>query len=432
MAKSVRLFHLGCRVNQYELAAMGQLLEKSGEFKIFASTSPDLCLINTCCVTNRAGMQSRQLIRQIVREFPAAIIIATGCYAQLDTKTTSSIEGLHGILGNAHKQDIFDFANCVFQSDTLQVKCPAINNEKFFHELPPDTLANRTRPVVKIQDGCDAFCSYCIVPFVRGRSRSLPPERILKQINTLAQKGFYEIVISGIHIGQYGLDLSPKTNLEALLFRLVDSPISKIRLSSIEPTEVTDQMIRLVAEHSKFCRHFHIPLQSGDNTILKKMDRTYTTDLFAEKVYAIRKHIPEAAIGADVIVGFPGETQENFERTFSLLKKLPVTYLHVFPYSSRPGTRAADLPNAVNSSIIKERAKRLRALSAAKQKQFIAQFVGKELDVILEERKDNTYLKGTSDNYISVFVSENEVLLHTPVRVRIRSASGQALIDNIL
>jgi len=429
MTKTLHLIHLGCRVNQYELAAMGELLKIHGIISLSSKKSPpDICLINTCCVTKRASMQSRQAVRHSIRQFPTAKIIVTGCYAQLDPVTLAKIPGVSGILGNTHKEKIVSFTKDVLANSALQKLYSDVKEIDIFQELPPDCSGNRTRPIVKIQDGCNAFCSYCIVPSVRGKSRSLPIASVLDQVNQLAKKGFAEIVLSGIHLGQYGLDLTPKINLETLLQKLLSTDIPRIRLSSIDPTELTENMISIIAQNKKFCRHLHIPLQSGDNTILRKMNRAYTRDFFFQKINEVHQRIPGVAIGVDVIVGFPGETQEAFKTTFSLLEELPVSYLHVFPYSKRPDTPAALLPDTISSQKMKERTQKLRTLSVLKQEKFLNRFIGQKLDVILESCKDEKYLQGTSDNYISVRTKCSKENLHKRITVEISRIKGKIAI----
>jgi threonylcarbamoyladenosine tRNA methylthiotransferase MtaB len=304
-----------------------------------------------------------------------------------------------------------------------------ILSEHHFEHTPAAVSGNRTRPFLKIQDGCDSFCTYCIVPYARGRSRSMLIENVLKNIKQLKQAGYHEAVLTGVHLGAYGLDLSPKTDLTELLHRIVDiNPIDRVRLSSIEPHELTDDIIELVAKADIFCHHFHIPLQSGDDLILKKMHRPYTRSLFRNQIRKINELLPDAAIGVDTLIGFPGETQKAFENTYSLIDELPVTYLHVFPFSARKGTPASSYQQPVDSKTIKVRCKIMRDLGHIKKRDFYKKFTGKTVEILIEDKRDKStgLLKGITSNYIPVHVNGDDNLKNTLVPVKIDSVK----IDN--
>ncbi|MDL1964256.1 MAG: MiaB/RimO family radical SAM methylthiotransferase, partial [Deltaproteobacteria bacterium] len=291
----------------------------------------------------------------------------------------------------------------------------------------PVALGKRTRPFLKIQDGCNAFCTYCIVPYARGRSRSMPIENILDNIIWIKKSGYREVVISGIHLGHYGLDLSPQTNLAELIKHINESrAIERVRLSSIEPLELTEEIIKTIAGSDIFCRHFHVPLQSGDDLILKKMRRPYTKSMFRKLLYKIHELIPDAAIGVDTIIGFPGETEEAFENTYNLIKELPATYLHVFPFSSRKGTPANNFPDKVPSRVIKERCKAMRDLGNIKKKEFYKKNIGKRVEIIIEGKRDNKtgFLKGMSSNYLPIFLSGNDDLKKKIIAVKIEKINN--------
>lgn len=403
---------LGCKVNQAESETLISAFKEAGLAPASHSTAADLYIINTCTVTQRAAMQSRQAIRQAMRANPGARVMVTGCYAQTAPEEIRRIDGIDVILGNTDKSRLVEYAleriGTPYSSDrphTAQQRAPDC--------LPASSPDNRSRPLLKVQDGCEAFCTYCIVPYARGPSRSRPQDDIHEAIGKLKASGFCEIVLTGIHLGNYGLDLSPPTDLLSLLRGIRKAgAIDRIRLSSIEPGEISDMLIRFVAESSsgagRICPHFHIPLQSGDDDILKRMNRPYTSRLFEEQVWKINGLLPDAAIGADILVGFPGESSRAFERTCGLIEQLPVSYLHVFPFSPRKGTPAWDYSDRVPIDIIRERCQTIRELGHRKKIGFYRKFIGRERETIFDARKGHLhgFLKGVTDNYIPVLVKD--------------------------
>jgi threonylcarbamoyladenosine tRNA methylthiotransferase MtaB len=418
-----RITTLGCKVNQYESDAIAQRLKDLGYVPASAEDSADLCIINTCAVTQKASMQSRQAVRQFIRSNPQAQIVVTGCYAQTEPDELKKIDGVHHIIGHGDKHNIPD----IVLSQEKSLPSPSlirrnILHERHFKQIPVTVFGNRTRPFLKIQDGCDTFCTYCIVPYARGRSRSMPLESVLKNIHFLKQAGFHEVVLTGVHLGAYGLDLSPQTSLTALLDHIRESnAMDRVRLSSIEPHELTQNIIELVAKTEIFCDHFHIPLQSGDDRILERMHRPYTSSFFIDLIVKIKDRVPDAAIGVDILIGFPDETEKAFENTYSLIEKLPVTYLHVFPFSPRPGTPANKYPQKVSQKIIKARCEQMRRLGDEKKRIFYETFMGKTVEVLIESKRDKAtgLLKGITPNYISVNVVGKEDLFNTLVQVKI-------------
>jgi len=418
-----RITTLGCKVNQYESDAIAQRLKNLGCIPAGAEDPADLCIINTCTVTQKASMQSRQTVRQAIRFNPEARIIVTGCYAQTEPDAIKKIDGVHHIIGHGDKHNIPD----IVLSQEKSLPSPSLIRRNILHELhfkqiPVTVFGNRTRPFLKIQDGCDTFCTYCIVPYARGRSRSMPLEGVLKNIHCLKQAGFHEVVLTGVHLGAYGLDLSPQTSLTALLDHIRESnAMDRVRLSSIEPHELTQDIIKLVAETEIFCDHFHIPLQSGDDRILEKMHRPYTSSFFIDLIVKIKDQVPDAAIGVDILIGFPGETEKAFENTYSLIKKLPITYLHVFPFSPRPGTPAGKYPQKVPQKTIKARCEKMRRLGNEKKRIFYETFMGKTVEVLIEGKRDKAtgLLKGITSNYIPVHVVGEDDLFNTLVQVNI-------------
>jgi threonylcarbamoyladenosine tRNA methylthiotransferase MtaB len=421
---------LGCKVNQSESEAIARSLRASDLTPITAGENADVYIVNTCTVTQKAAMQSRQAIRRAIRSHPQANIIVTGCYAQTASEEIKNIKGVQEIIGQADKYRIPEIINRrkVGATDTAVA-------EGFSNFLPVSGFGERTRPLLKIQDGCEAFCSYCIVPYARGPSRSLPPQDVLTNIVMLGRAGYHEVVLSGIHLGCYGLDLSPKTSLLELLqaIRTAQS-VDRIRLSSIEPCELSEDIIDFVAHTEpgagSVCHHFHIPLQSGDNEILKNMNRPYTREYFRELILKIHQALPDAAIGVDVLVGFPGESQTAFEKTYSLIERLPVAYLHVFPFSPRKGTPAATFNDKIPPQVLKSRSRKMRELANTLKKAFYQKFVGKRLETLIEGKKDNNtgMLNGRTNNYIPVLIRGGDGLANTLVQVEIDTVDE----DNIV
>jgi len=424
VASCYRIATLGCRVNQYESESIEASLQESGWRPSETDQNTALYIVNTCTVTAKAAMQSRQAVRHAIREFPDAAIVVTGCYAQAEPQVFTEIAGVDFVIGNSEKHRVAAIIN---QAHPLNQQHPVVfcSGAHLLRELPPTDLpipSGRARPYLKIQDGCGDFCTYCIVPYTRGPSRSLPPERVMEMMTTLARHGARETVLTGIHLGRYGLDLSPQTSLYELLKRIeAANAIDRVRLSSIEPKELHDDIIQMAALNRRICPHFHIPLQSGDAAILKKMKRPYTPELFKELVSRIHENISEAAIGVDVLVGFPGEDAAAFERTYHLLASLPVAYLHVFPFSPRPGTPASHFTDQVPASAVKSRCSRLRRLSQVKRAEFNQRQLGGVVDVILEERRDPSsgHLKGVSANYLTVLTNGPDDYKNSHVRCRL-------------
>lgn len=422
--KHVSIITLGCKVNQCESAALERLLNEAGYATGSDGQSADVVIINTCTVTGKAAMQSRQAVRQAVRANPRATIVVTGCYAQTGAEEISVITGVDLIIGHGEKLEVVTF----LQNQAMDAGAPVIHRLpshqiQDFAPLPPLSGFHRTRAFLKIQDGCNTCCSYCIVPKARGRSRSMPPSDVMAHLDRLGDDKFRETVLTGIHLGAYGLDLDPQATLSGLLGSIQQhSTMDRIRLSSIEPTEVDDTLIRLTADpQSNLCRHFHIPLQSGDNDSLSRMGRPYTSEDYHNIVTKIAREIPGVAIGADVIAGFPGEDDSAFEATFALIQKLPITYLHVFPFSPRKGTKAALFKDRIPEHVVKQRSRRLRNLGKVKKKNFFLSQIGRHLNVLIETRQDqNTgFPRGHSDNYIPVLVTNARPAVNSLVKVHI-------------
>ncbi len=407
---TVAIATLGCKVNQFESASFLSGFAEHGLEEVPFSNAADIYVINTCAVTAKAGSQSRQLIRRALRANPNARFIVTGCYAQAESeKIREMTDAPLYIIGNADKDQLVSTAVAESKNGSimdLESSLHEIATKKEICDLPVKKFSGRTRAFLKVQDGCNNFCSYCIVPYTRGRSRSLSLEKCIVQAQVLAEQGYRELVLTGIHIGAYGHDLSPRTDLFHLLFELAKhTPDIRYRISSLEPTEITDEILQLIADTENIMPHLHIPLQSGDDNILKKMNRLYTALDSAAIVKKAKKILPEAAIGVDVLVGFPGEDDEAFSNTISLLEKLPITYLHVFPYSKRPGTRAADFPDQLANKIKEERVACLRELDHKKRTKFYSSQIGKVHRMLIEiGNRKSSFLKGFTDNYVPVII----------------------------
>jgi len=442
----------GCRATQADGAAIERQLLDRGCTAASESASADVVVVNTCTVTASADAQARDAIRKLHAANPAARVIVTGCYAQRAPEELAALPGVSWVVGNSHKPQIPDllqtlsshpstsasdgfFPAAALEADPMSLlRAPAkILTGDIFEQnvlLSAPVLGgegNHTRPTLKIQDGCDSRCSYCVIPFVRGKSRSLPPEMVLQEIQRLTVGQTFlsvlpasqkmspsparEIVLSGINLGTYGRDLSPRVEFEDLLRRILDeTSVERLRISSIEPLDVTQDLVELFASTDRIAQHFHMPLQSGSDRILAAMHRWYRAEHYAHRVELIRERLPHAAIGADVITGFPGETEAEHAATLAFIERLPFTYLHVFSFSKRPGTKAAALSNEVPPAVIKRRARELRALSEAKSAAFRQSQIGRTLRV-LTLRRDNSSVVPTGDttpalssNYLNVRV----------------------------
>ena len=398
---------LGCKVNQFESEALIDALEQRGYAVVPFEEGADITIINTCTVTHRADFQSRQMVRRASRSNPNSLIIATGCYPQVETDALLKMKGVHYLLGNGEKSRIPDLLPLMRKGEFPRVQVGDIGKERLFSETPLHSFHRHTRAFLKIQDGCNAYCSYCIVPHARGRSRSLQPERVVQNLKVLKARGFKEVVLTGIHLGVHGLDLNPHFPLAGLLRQLEkEETPDRIRLSSIEPGDFSPELISALSQSSKICPHLHIPIQSGDDDVLKMMNRDYGCSFLADLVRELHLKISNLSIGADVIVGFPGETEERFRHTYGLIESLPFSYLHVFPFSKRKGTPAFQFPRGVNEKEIKERADTMRDLGKQKRQAFYRRFLNQELSVLVEGRKEKESgrWKGLSRNYIPVLL----------------------------
>ena len=413
MPRYFKIITLGCKVNQYESAYIKEKLSEAGFLPAPHNEKAVLIVINTCVVTLSAAGQSRQAIRRAVRENPGSFVVATGCYAQGFPEELSRIDGLALIWGNTDKLELIDHILEKNSHTEKMIEVRPFEERMSFECLPLRRFPDRTRAFLKIQDGCRSFCSYCIVPFTRGPLRSLPPHDVMKLAEALSNEGHKEIVLTGIHLGKYGVDLAGQTDLKKLLKEMIREKFPlRLRLSSLEPNEIDTELLELVAMERQICRHFHIPLQSGDDRILRKMKRHYLTEDCARLINSIRETIPHAAIGVDIMAGFPGEDRDSHRNSCAFLAGLPLSYLHVFPFSPRPGTAAAGFHGKVDRETIKKRTGELRAIGDRKKLDFYQSCLGYTFQTLPEGRqwKSQRVVKGRTDNYIPVvFPSENEV-----------------------
>ncbi len=425
MKGTVAIATLGCKTNQFESAAMEEHLRGAGYQVVPFSAGADLVLVNTCTVTSATDAQSRNLIRRARRLNGTCRVVVTGCYAQVDPQALEALPGVSLVIGNEEKRCLLDLLEGEGEGGAVQVSAIRETADRA-HPLQVTAFAERSRAFVQIQNGCDAFCSYCIIPYARGRSRSVVPEEVLSQVRTLIESGYPEVVLTGIHIGGYGLDLAPSTNLLELVRRIGrETSIERLRLGSLEPTEIPQELLEEVASNPSICCHFHIPLQSGSNGVLKRMNRHYDTAWFRDLVERIRVRIPEAAIGLDLIAGFPGETAAEFEETFQYLASLPFTHLHVFPFSRRPGTPAATMQGQLPGDLVRERAARLRQLGEEKLRAFSACLVGQTVEVVVESGGQRR--RGLTRNYLEVSFAGPGSLVGKLAKIRVTSLESDGL-----
>ncbi|BCU82432.1 tRNA (N(6)-L-threonylcarbamoyladenosine(37)-C(2))-methylthiotransferase MtaB [Polycladomyces abyssicola] len=423
-------FHtLGCKVNAYETEAIWQLFKQAGYKKVDFEQKADVYVINTCTVTNTGDKKSRQVIRRAIRRNPDAVVAVTGCYAQTSPKEIMAIPGVDIVVGTQGRDKLLEY---VEQYKRERQPINAVKNimkAREFEELDVPTFSERTRASLKIQEGCNNFCTFCIIPWARGLMRSRKPESVLKQARQLVEAGYKEIVLTGIHTGGYGEDLENYT-LADLLWDLdqIDG-LKRVRISSIEASQITDRVIEVLNASDKMCRHLHIPLQAGDDEVLKRMRRKYTVDEYRRKIEQVKEAMPNVAITTDVIVGFPGETDEQFENGYRLIEELEFAELHVFPYSKRTGTPAARMENQVPEEVKHERVHRLIELSNRLSLKYAKRFVGDVLEVIPErpfkEAPDSGLYMGYSDNYLQVVFEGNDDLIGQVCRVKIDEAGAE-------
>jgi len=427
---------LGCKVNQYESAVLTGMFQNRGYWVVDFNQRADVCLINTCTVTHLGDRKSRQLIRRVIRNNPEALVVVTGCYAQTSSDEVMAIEGVDLVVGTQDRARIVDLVEMAGQqSGPINAVRDVFKNTKF-EELPAPVVTERVRAFLKIQEGCSNYCAYCIVPYARGPLKSRAFEDALAEAGSLVAMGFKEIVVTGIHIGAYGQDLGEKGNLTALLDSLAKLPgLARLRVSSIEPMDITSELIEVMVAHEKICRHLHIPLQSGDDEVLKKMRRHYTVNDFRQLVRAIRRKIPDLALTTDVIVGFPGETDEQFYNTYRFVQEIAFARLHVFKYSPRRGTPAAEFSSQIPPPVKEERSKRLLVLGRKLAYFFALRQLGCRVQVLVEgpSGQHAGFYEGLTDDYLRVFFPSSSFNLRGElVTVLIEELQGTALKGTII
>lgn len=403
--KRIASYTLGCKVNQYETEALVGSLTAQGYEAVDYSQYADVYLINTCTVTGLADRKCRQVIRKAKKQNPNAIVVAMGCYAQVAPQEVAAIEDVNIVLGTHDRNQLPALlASPELNSDTKWIRVGNIMQVREFEELGIETYTEHTRAFLKIQDGCNRFCSYCIIPFARGPVRSRAPEKVLSEIRSLAEKGYREFVLTGIHLASYGVELK-NMDLVTIIEEIAAIPgVERIRLGSIEPMTITPRFLDMVRRTPKLCPHYHISLQSGSDTVLNRMHRKYKAEEYYAGCEALRKILPEVSFTTDIIVGFPGETEEEFRETVAFAKKVGFSKIHVFPYSPRKGTIAAKMPNQVDPSVKEDRTKRLIAVSDALGAQYAQSLLGSRLQVLIERKtSDGLYYEGYAENYAKVY-----------------------------
>ena len=471
--KTVAFITLGCKVNQYETNAMTQQFIEKGYEVVDHTQKADIYIVNTCTVTNMSDRKSRQMLRRVKELNKEAIVVACGCYAQVAKEELEKIEEINLVLGNNEKKDIVEYVETYIHHQTLnenkgntlyikdqskkieedvkasqnkeitanaeknkitkdrvETQIQDVMNQKEFVEFGDITFTEKTRAVIKIQDGCDRFCSYCIIPYARGRVRSRKPEHILSEIQKIAKEGIKEVVITGIHIASYGKDFKQEYRLIDLLEEMNEiEGIERIRLGSIEPLLITEEFVNRLEKLSKVCHQFHLSLQSGCNETLKRMNRRYTTEQFQEITKLLRNAFEDAILTTDIIVGFPGESEEEFEKTYTFLKEIKFYKMHVFKYSQRKGTKAAVMPNQIDGNKKEERSRRLIELSNENEKEYNEQYVGKEVEVLFEEEKNGMW-QGHTKNYILAHYKTEENMENKMVKLQCQGAEQEYIIVN--
>ena len=420
--KTIAFHTLGCKVNTYESNAMLKIFNEAGYQEVDFKEIADVYVINTCTVTNTGDSKSRQMIRKAIRKNPQATVCVVGCYSQIAPEEIEQIEGVGVVLGTQHRKDIVKYVDEYLKTGKPVIKVDNVMNLKKFEDLNIDRFKN-TRAFLKIQDGCNNFCTYCIIPYARGRVRSRDKDSVLNQAKTLVANGYVEIVLTGIHTAGYGEDLDNYSFYDLLVDLVKIDGLKRLRISSIETSQISDEIINLIVSNDIIVDHLHIPLQSGCDATLKRMNRKYTTSQYLEKINKIRNYLPNIAFTTDVIVGFPGESDEEFEETYNFIKEVNYSELHVFPYSPRRNTPAAKMKDQVDDKIKHERVNRLLELSKELNRDFALKQIGKTLKVLFEKR-DGDYLVGHASDYLKVRVKTTDNLIGEIVEVKINNYEG--------
>ena len=421
---------LGCKVNQYETNGMIQRFKECGYDIVEFEEKADIYVINTCTVTNMSDRKSRQFLRQAKKNNPDSVVVAVGCYVQVSKEELEQIPEIDLTLGTNDKVEIVNHVENFIKEKTKKELAENIIYEANFEDFGTVTYTEKTRAVIKVQDGCDRFCSYCIIPFARGKIRSRKPENVIDEIKEIAKNGIKEVVITGIHVASYGRDFESDYRLIDLLEEInkIDG-IERIRLGSIEPLLITEEFMNRFIKLEKVCHHFHLSLQSGSTDTLKRMNRRYTAEEFEEIVNRIRKYYQDAILTTDIIVGFPDESEKEFEDTYEYLKRINFYKMHVFKYSPRKGTKAAEMKNQIPGDIKEIRSKRLLELSDENEIRYLDSYIGKEVEVLFEEF-DGEFYKGHTANYIMVLAKSEKDLTNKIINVKVNSRNNLSLVGN--
>lgn len=410
---------LGCKVNQYDTAVMERLFSRKQWARVPFGEAADAYVVNTCTVTDRADSEARRLARRARRTNPDARVILTGCYAQTSPQQISELDYVDYVIGLGRLPDLL---SAVEGELSERIAVSDLRRADTVDTLGIESFSGRTRAFVKVQEGCDLFCTYCIVPVARGKSRSVPPRRVIEEIDRLEAGGYREIVLTGVHLGGYGADLETPCDLAWLLEAIAERrPALRVRISSVDPPEITDRLVDIVASSDVFCRHFHIPLQSGDDGVLARMKRLYGAADARRALERIHTRIPDACIGTDIITGFPGETEEEFDTTAAYVRDVGLAYLHVFPYSARSSTSAAKRWEALPDHVVHDRARAMRDIDSVLRRRFEDRFIGRRAEVLVEYARDpeTDKLKGYSNNYLPVLLDGSDALINRIVPVEI-------------
>lgn len=428
----VAFITLGCKVNQYETNAMIQKFIEQGYNIVEHTKKADIYIINTCTVTNMSDRKSRQMLRRVKDLNPRAIVVACGCYAQVAKEELKKIPEIDLILGNNEKKEIVRYIEKYLDEKKQIQSTQDVMQTREYVDFGNVTYTEKTRAVIKVQDGCDRFCSYCIIPYARGRVRSRKPESVISEIENIAKEGIKEVVITGIHVASYGKDFSKKYRLIDLLEEINEiNGIERIRLGSIEPLLIDKEFMSRLIKLEKICHHFHLSLQSGCDETLKRMNRRYTTKEFEKIVNLLRENYNDVILTTDIIVGFPGETEEEFNKTYEFLKKINFYKMHVFKYSKRKGTKAAMMPLQIDGNIKEIRSQKLIELSNINEIEYNKTYIGKEVQVLFEERKDGFY-KGHTKNYILVYLPEEDIPNNLKIENKVINVKCKKIENNFI
>ena len=425
--KKAASFALGCKVNQYESEAIAELFQEKGYEIVGIDEEADVYVINTCTVTNFGDKKSRQLIRKVKRQNENAIVCVVGCYAQTAPQELEKVEGVNLVLGTKDRAQIVEMVENYKVENGVESHVSDIMKERLFEPLSIQKLANRTRAYLKIQDGCSQFCSYCIIPYARGPIRSRDPQDVLAEVKRLAENGFKEVVLTGIHVASYGKDRRDTSLLEILRQVHEVEGIDRIRFSSIEPNVVTEEFAQAIADMPKVCDHFHLSLQSGCDKTLKEMNRKYDTEKYRQAAATLRKYLPEVALTTDIIAGFPGETEEDFQASYDFAKEIGFAKIHAFPYSPKKGTPAAARKDQLLNAVKADRSHRLIELSDKMADDFIQAYVGKDVEVLFERAIGEGVYEGHTTNYIKVKATSEKDLTNVICTVAVTKAEKEEL-----